>query len=256
MLDSGLVSITFRDLNYQQIIDLVQKAGLKGIEWGGDIHVPHGDLQKAEKVSKATINAGLEIAAYGSYYRVGCEKGNIDCSFERVLKTADILQAPLIRVWAGDKGSKEANKEWWDKVIVKSREIASKAAKQNIKIAFEYHDGTLTDTDVSALKLLKEIDHPNIYTYWQPPHHLDVTERKTSLKKIISWLQNIHVFYWESRERHPLKKGYQDWKEYFQLLDNNSDKQHYLLMEFVENDDPQQFLEDAKILKKLIKEVK
>jgi len=158
MLESGLVSITFRNLNYQQIINLVKKAGLKGIEWGGDIHVPHGDFQKAKKVKNATRNAGLEIAAYGSYYRVGCEKGNIDCSFEKVLETAAILGAPLIRVWAGNKGSKEANKMWWDKIVKKSQKIASKAVKENIKIAFEYHSGTLTDTSEAAVKLLEDID--------------------------------------------------------------------------------------------------
>jgi hypothetical protein len=44
MIQTGLVSITFRQLSPPAIIDLVRQAGLEGIEWGGDVHVPHGDL--------------------------------------------------------------------------------------------------------------------------------------------------------------------------------------------------------------------
>lgn len=74
MLKTGLVSITFRNLKVEEIIDLVVKAGLDAIEWGGDIHVPHGDIKKACKVARLMKKADLEMAAYGSYYRVGCDK--------------------------------------------------------------------------------------------------------------------------------------------------------------------------------------
>ena len=47
MLTGGLVSITFRDLEANEIIDLVKKSGLTAIEWGGDVHVPHGDFNRA-----------------------------------------------------------------------------------------------------------------------------------------------------------------------------------------------------------------
>ncbi len=44
MIKSGLVSITFRQLTCEQIVDLVSKAKLDAIEWGGDIHVPHDNM--------------------------------------------------------------------------------------------------------------------------------------------------------------------------------------------------------------------
>ena len=40
MIRGGLVSITFRKLSPRAIIDLVTRANLIGIEWGGDVHVP------------------------------------------------------------------------------------------------------------------------------------------------------------------------------------------------------------------------
>jgi len=106
MIHSGLVSITFRSLSPLEIIELVLKAGLKGIEWGADVHVPHGDLKRAREVRKLTADAGLSVAACGSYYRVGVSEAQ-GLAFENVLETAVALKAPTVRVWAGDKGSQD-----------------------------------------------------------------------------------------------------------------------------------------------------
>ena len=78
------------------------QAGLDGIEWGGDVHVPHGDLRRAREVRDMTRSEAIRIASYGSYYRVG---DRAPTSFEKVLDTAVELGAPLIRVWAGKQGS-------------------------------------------------------------------------------------------------------------------------------------------------------
>ena len=68
-MKAGLVSITFRQLSAEKIVGLVSAAGLQGIEWGGDIHVPHGDVKRAEEVKRMTLDSGLEVSAYGSYYK-------------------------------------------------------------------------------------------------------------------------------------------------------------------------------------------
>ena len=38
----GLCSITFRDLAVDDVVALAAEAGLAGIEWGADRHVPPG----------------------------------------------------------------------------------------------------------------------------------------------------------------------------------------------------------------------
>ena len=67
----GLVSITFRQLSVAETIALVTQAGLAAVEWGGDIHAPHGDEAQARAIARMGADAGLRVAAYGSYYRVG-----------------------------------------------------------------------------------------------------------------------------------------------------------------------------------------
>ena len=69
MRPTGLLSVTFRSLPFERIIDLTVQAGLDGIEWGGDVHVPPGELKLAERIGQAARGAGLVNFSYGSYWR-------------------------------------------------------------------------------------------------------------------------------------------------------------------------------------------
>ena len=106
MIHPALVSITFRKLDPPAIVQLVKQACLVGIEWGGDIHVPHGDRARAREVRALTEEAGLTTYAYGSYYRAGHSEDE-GLSFEAVCASACALNAPTIRVWAGKQDAAE-----------------------------------------------------------------------------------------------------------------------------------------------------
>ena len=43
----GLVSISFRSKSVEEIALAARDAGLEAIEWGGDVHTPHGDIAAA-----------------------------------------------------------------------------------------------------------------------------------------------------------------------------------------------------------------
>ena len=249
MIYTGIVSVTFRKLMPREIIDLTVKAGLDGIEWGGDIHVPHGDIKKAKEVCKMTKEAGLKTASYGSYYRVGTHKEEIP--FEKVLDSAIALESPMIRVWAGNIGAQKADEKWWEKVVDDTLRIADTAKKAGKMISFEYHRNTLTDTYSSAVKLMNMIDKEKVRVYWQPSTDLDTDGNICALENISSWLSNIHAFYWDKDGRQPLIKGKDVWDKYIEVIEGiNGDR--YCLLEFVKDDSTEQFLEDAGTLKKIL----
>ena len=68
---TGLVSVTFRQLAVEEVVEVAAQAGLAAIEWGGDVHVPLGDLPAARKARALCEDHGLAVAAYGSYLRAG-----------------------------------------------------------------------------------------------------------------------------------------------------------------------------------------
>jgi len=250
MITTGLVSVTFRKLSPAEIIALVCQADLTGLEWGGDIHVPPGDLVRAREVRQRTLDAGLTVAAYGSYYRVN-QSEPAGLRFETVLATAVALGAPTIRVWAGTVGSAKADAAYRIAVAADARRIASIAQGAGVTISSEYHGGTLTDTNASAQTLLQEIQHPNFHTYWQPQTGEPVATNVAGLHGILPQLTNVHCYHWVNNERRPLAEGADCWRQYFATV-KSSGRQHCALLEFVAGDEPANFLRDAATLRQLV----
>lgn len=253
MIQPGLVSITFRKLAPREIVDLVRRGGLTGIEWGGDVHVPHGQTAAAATVARMTADAGLRVAAYGSYYRVGVSEAD-GLAFGRVLETAAVLAAPTVRVWAGSRGSAEADASVRAAVVEDARRIAGLAQAAGITVSFEYHRGTLTDTNASAEWLLREIAHPNIRTYWQPPVGASPEYCLEGLAAVLLHLTNVHVFHWladaagRDVDRRALAEGQAVWSQYLTQVSADG-RDHFALIEFVRGETPEQFLADAAALK-------
>lgn len=252
MLIPGLVSITFRSLSPEKIVPLAVQAGVESIEWGGDVHVPHGEVNRAREVGRMTRDAGLMVAAYGSYYRLG-GGGKEAAPFDRVLSSAVALGAPTIRLWAGSKGSVDCSPEERRVIIDDALRVAEMAARAGITVCLEYHGGTLTDTRDSVCLLLDELDHPNIEFLWQPTNGEPVEACAARLFDVLPRLRNVHVFHWWPTylERHPLIEGEARWRTYIDIVRQTGRPVDFLI-EFVVNDLPEQFLADAATLRRFL----
>ena len=245
----GLVSITFRALSPAEVIALVVQAGLKAIEWGGDIHVPHGDIVRAQEVARLTRDAGLTVAAYGSYYRLGSSEA-AGLPFEKVLASAVELGAPTIRVWAGVKGSAEVTEEERAAIVADGLRVADLAQARGLNISLEYHAGTLTDTRDSAARFSEELPHPAIDFIWQPSNGEDEASCIARLHDILPRVRQLHVFHWwpTAAERRPLAEGEPRWRHYLDIA-RSTGKPMPCLIEFVQGDRLEAFLQDAATLR-------
>jgi len=251
MLHSGLCSITFRQLSVDEIIALCQKAKIDGIEWGGDVHVPPGDIEHARSVKAKTEEAGMGVCSYGSYYRCDSEED----AFSDVLDSAAALGAPVIRVWAGRKGSDEADADYRDEVVEHLKRAVIAARELDTTVALEYHGGTLTDTQASAHQLLEEVGLPELKLYWQPrTARGDLNSNLAELKAALPHLAHVHCFHWGKggfNERFALLDGTTDWKAYLALI-RELEGDRYVILEFTKDNAPGQFLEDAHVLRSLL----
>lgn len=237
---TGLTSVTFRKLTPDEIIKLCVRARVDGIEWGGDVHVPAGNIDLAKEIGKKTRDAGLETLSYGSYYNLGDGVQN----FSEVSKTAFGLGASVIRIWTGFG---EFDSERYKKAVEETRIVADIAAEKNQTVCFEFHAGTINDNGESGLKLIEDIGKDNVFTYWQPIY--DTESDIKSLSVIKEKVKNVHVFHWKSyEERYALSEGLDKWRKYTEILG----QEHNYLLEFVKNDSPEQFLLDAASLKRLL----
>lgn len=247
----GLTSISFRDLDYKEIIDMCEKNKVEVIEWGGDVHVPPGNLKQAKEIGVATRAKGIKTISYGSYYRLS-ENKKIKQSFSDILDTAEALGVRIIRVWAGNTLGVKDIAQACDENIAELKIICTMATERNMVIGLEYHRRTLTETKEMTLKLLQGANMENLSTYWQMNPDISHEERLGEIQLLKGYICGIHVFYWvqgKDRDiRQPLSKGRKYWDEYWELL---KDCHCPGILEFVKDDEIRQFEEDIKELKRI-----
>jgi len=241
-MERGMLSITFRNKSPEEIIELVKKSGLSAIEWGGDIHVPHGDVATAKRVGELTREAGLNIGAYGSYYNCLPD----DVSFDDVLASARALGAKVIRVWAGTKNFDVASEEEREQIYSALRYAVEQSAKYGITVATELHINTLTDKPDGLIKMLDSV--PGLKTYWQQSSYkLTPDEECEVIKRLGKSIVNAHINYWVDGVQHPLAEISDRLAKYIPALEQFTDA-HAFMIEFVKDANVEQFFEDAKVL--------
>ena len=247
LLRVGLVSVTFRRLPPETIAQEAADAGLGAIEWGGDVHAPHGDIHRARQIGAWSRDLGLDVS-YGSYYRVG-ESEAQGLAFEAVLGSTIALGAKMVRVWAGSRGPEAVEAAGWGRVVEDAQRIAAMAATHEVTIAFERHANTLTATPDAHRQLLERLPSPNIATFWQPDFCAPVEENAGALRNVLSRLTTVHVFNYNppTAQFLPLSASGDTWLPLLSIL-RESPRSHDLMIEFVADGSFESLRADAAVL--------
>lgn len=237
MRSTGVVSVTFRDMEEELLIGLVREAGLDGIEWGGEKHTPLTGLKRVEQTAGLTRQAGLRTLAYGSYYRS-------DSDPAPVAELAHAMKPEWIRIWTGRKSPEQCSAEEYC-CIVENIQLLCELSPADV--AAEWHPGTLTETPESAAKLLADVAHPKFYTYFQRNWNRD---NFSDLEKIDhDRIRAIHVQQYANGKYFPLDAGREEWLRLFRILPEDAPA----LIEFVKDNTVEQFKEDAASLKDFLR---
>lgn len=253
----GLCSVTLRAAPIDDVARLAGECRLVGIEWGGDVHVPAGDLGAAMRARAATAAADAVVASYGSYLFAAGPPA--DGEADAVLTTAVALGAPNVRVWAGF--GVEPGSSAYDTVVDELRRFCSAAAAGSVTVGLEYHGGTPTATLAGTAALLDAVGAPNLFTYWQPPYWRGPTAPQSDAAEVSELgprLSHLHVYEWASAEdRRPLAEGRARWEAVARAaraVDGEWSGDRYAFLEFVLADDPAALRRDAAVLGDLLAE--
>ena len=243
---TGLVSVSFRSLEYKDIIKITKDSGLSAIEWGGDVHTPAGDLRKAEEIKNETSSAGLTVAEYGSYYRLG---ENNEEKKRDVVASAHTLGCNTVRLWASVKNRAAHTDEEYDAVVSDTRQLCDSAPE--IFFCLECHNNTLTEDYHDAISFLRDVDRPNLKMFWQPNQYRDRDYNLASLRALLPYIKSVHVFAWEGDRKLPLEAHADLWREYLNVLRSSFEEKIYLMLEFMPDNSPGSLKTEADTLNKL-----
>lgn len=257
---AGLCSITFRALAADDVIAVASRAGVEGIEWGADVHAPPGGVPVATALGARSRDAGLAVVSYGSYLGMAPATGNDAAAVDAVLDTAAGLGAPMVRIWTElgvTPASPAADRA---RVVDRTTALADRIAGRGLLAALEFHPGTLTETAASTNALIDAIAVPALRTHWQPDPTTSPEVALAELVRVAPHLAHLHVFSWGTAgitDRRPLGDGAALWRAALALARRDGAAlpgARFALCEYVRDDDPEQFIADAGVLRRWLDE--
>ena len=221
------------------------------------MHVPHGNVPAAERAAKLTADHGLAVAAYGSYHRANGDAPDPAA----VLDSASALGAPLVRIWAGTVDADGATNDHIARTAERLNDLCVQARGRRIRVAAEWHGGTLTATAEGGRQLAELC--PDLLFYWQPSNGRSRETRLDEFAVARPRLAHVHAFWWlekpEGRDRRPLADGAEDWRIFLKEAADaplpDGVRQRFAMLEFVRGDSPTQLRDDAVTLRQLLSEI-
>ena len=153
-------------------------------------------------------------------------------------------------MWPGVKSPHEADEDYFTRAAEELRLLCRMAAPKGITVSTEFHPGSLTETPEGALHLLELAGMGS--TYWQCDPDRTFDWNDDALRKVLPQMSNVHVFYWNNGEHRLLSEGWKDWSSYLRTIGPSSCRKRDFILEFARDGEPQAFLQDAAVLKRLM----
>ena len=243
----GLVSVSFRSLSPETVIQAASAAGLFSIEWGSDVHAPCDDFERLAEIVSLQNTYGIRCCSYGTYFRLGVTPIE---ELPKYIAAAKQLGTNILRLWCGDKAAEEYTEEQRLALLDACREAAALAEREQVILCMECHIKSFTQTKEGALELMQSVDSPAFRMYWQPNQFRSIEENLEYAHLLREYITHIHVFQWKGKSRFPLADGIEEWKSYLAAIPGD----HNLLLEFMPDDDVRSLPAEAATLRKLIGE--
>ncbi len=253
-MKTGLCTIAFRDLPFEEVLDLAVSAGFDGVEpWGKPDHTPEPfDADFVKRMAGSIQSRGLEVAQYGSYANPTDDA--FDQQMSESITAAKLYQTDKIRAWVGSCGSAEATDDQFALAISGFTTFCDRAADENIEIVVEMHNNRLSDTAEGCMRLIEGVERGNFRMNFQPMFSDTPEQTLDAAQKIAPFVSTVHAQNYVQvgkNTRSLVSEGLVDYSTVIGIL-RAVGFDGYLEVEFVKEDAPQSALKaDAAYLRKL-----
>jgi hypothetical protein len=167
MIRIGLASSAFPARSPREIMQLALEAGLDGVEWAAGFHLAPGDKGAAQTLMMETLMSRLSIVSYAALYRVSAN-GENGLGFASILDTASTLQAPILRIFVGQKPLARTVDEEKVRLLEELARLGDLAGERGITLCLSFGKGTSLEEYGAARRLLAKLDHSFVRLAWEP----------------------------------------------------------------------------------------
>lgn len=195
MIKSGFCYVFGID-RIEESLEHLAKCGFEGVEFW------HNDLKKIDKkyLKRLLDKNKISCAQICPYFDFTGSRNDWEKSIklgEEYIEWSKILGNPLIRVFTGKVGSRQATKKQFMSAVKGLQILCDNSKKYNIRFALETHENSLMETSESTLNLLKAINRRNIGVNLQIP--LKGEDIWYSLEKLGKYTIHMHAHNWSGK---------------------------------------------------------
>lgn len=250
MMKVGVTTVTFRKQPFREVPELLKQSCIDGVEWCACAeHFSVDDRETLDAIKEYCTEQKLDIFSLATYCNLSQPE-----EFAGIVSAAEVIGAKVIRIWAGQKCRKDFSDKEYAQICVRAKEFCDCAKEKNVRIALEFHPNTLTNTAAEAIEFVKDVGSDNLYLYWQINESLSHEENINELKMVLPYLcGNIHMHNYHLNERayFPLSEIQSEIMDYLHILQKQK-KEYNLIIEFVCDHLPENFMKDALFLRECI----
>ncbi len=209
--------IAERTMDVFQFLALCRELGLEG----ASLHLQN--LQSTQpdylkQIRRAYLDHGLSVSIFTVSTDFGQPEEKHEEEFKKfrqALRAAELLGAPLIRVFPGSPRSEADRQNAFDRAAAAVRRACEEAAQAGVPIGLQNHNhGALCRTGEEVIRFIKKVDHPN-FTFvldtgqfagsqgasGQPPAELRDANFMESIRQTASLARYVRVKFYSPETR-------------------------------------------------------
>lgn len=245
MHEAGLVSISYRELDFEDVLRIMVDAGLKYVEWGSNAQAPQNDIQKLQEIAQAQTKFGVQCCSYGTYFYLGITPIE---ELPDYIRAAKLLGTNVLRLWAGKKNPDTCTLQEKEMLFNQSKLAAEMAEAAGVTLCLECHRNTYTETAQGAFELMQFVDSKAFRMYWQPDPYATVADNIAYARLLQAYTVHLHAFHIKRSTSYPLSEGTEEWRLYLQEFTGN----HLALLETLPDHRPETLQREADSLRRIL----
>lgn len=185
-----------------------------------------------ESARKRLRSFGLSVDAISSNPNFGsqpisplnpAERPALLTEVDRQLKIAQRLEAPMALFMAGNRIAGKSDQEQWTSLVESCRRAADRAARAGITLIVEplntkvNHKGYFLENCSDGVRLMREVDHPNVRLLYDLYHeHVQTGDATAMLEAALPFVKVFHVA--DSPGRHDPGTGTMKYSEIYRAI--------------------------------------
>ncbi len=240
-----MVSISYRELDFEDVLRIMSDAGLKYVEWGSNAQAPQNDIQKLQLIAEAQAKYGIQCCSYGTYFYLGITPIE---ELPDYIRAAKMLGTNILRLWAGKKTKDMCSQQEKDLLFNQCKLAAKIAEAAGVTLCLECHRNSYTETAQGAFELMQVVDSEAFRMYWQPDPYVSVEENIAYARLIQPYTVHLHAFHIKRSTSYPLAEGAEEWKLYLKEFTGD----HLALLETLPDQRPETLQREADSLRSIL----